>query len=189
MSAICSPSHDLISRLRNSPEQYQEIKAQFSQFDKDKSGAIDTKELRACLYSLNDDRTKAEVAKIMEEFGVQEGKERVMKYEGFKEFMIRQLGDSDTADEVGSFRSPPPLEFAVVRCSCCTASSWSAVACPLARTRGATRCSRSRKSPTWPRRRPRPAATPTTSPGSRLRLLAKSRFACCATGMRLRCRH
>ena len=111
MSAICSPSHDLISRLRNSPEQYQEIKAQFSQFDKDKSGAIDTKELRACLYSLNDDRTKAEVAKIMEEFGVQEGKERVMKYEGFKEFMIRQLGDSDTADEVRSFRSQPPFSL------------------------------------------------------------------------------
>src|SRR4051812_6148423 len=73
------------------PEQFAEIKTQFSQFDKDKSGAIDIKELRATLYSLGDERTGSEVKKIMEEFGVDDGKERVMKYEGFKEFMIRQL--------------------------------------------------------------------------------------------------
>jgi Ca2+-binding EF-hand superfamily protein len=92
--AVCSTS----SSCR--PEQFAEIKTQFSQFDKDKSGAIDIKELRATLYSLGDERTGSEVKKIMEEFGVDEGKERVMKYEGFKEFMIRQLGDSDTKEEV-----------------------------------------------------------------------------------------
>jgi len=81
-------------------DQYAEIKSQFNQYDKDKSGSIDAKELRACLYSLGEDRSKAEMQAIVDKFGSGEGKARVLPYEGFKEFMVQQLGDSDTKDEV-----------------------------------------------------------------------------------------
>jgi len=82
------------------PDQFAEIKTQFAQFDKDSSNSIDKKELRACLYSLGYERGGKEVDAIMTEFGAQEGKERVMHFDGFKEFMIRQLGDSETKEEL-----------------------------------------------------------------------------------------
>jgi hypothetical protein len=82
------------------PDQFAEIKQQFAQFDKDGSNSIDRRELRACLYSLGYERGGKEVEAIMQEFGAQEGKERVMHFEGFKEFMIRQLGDSETKEEL-----------------------------------------------------------------------------------------
>jgi len=82
------------------PEQYAEIKSNFTQYDKDKSGHIDGKELRACLYSLGYEKSKNEVKAIMEELGVAVGAGKELHYDGFKEFMIRQLGDNDTTEEI-----------------------------------------------------------------------------------------
>lgn len=37
---------------------------------------------------------------IMSEYGSKDAKEPGMKYDGFKEFMIKQLGDTDSPDEI-----------------------------------------------------------------------------------------
>jgi len=84
-------------------EQYNEIKNQFHQFDKDNSGSIDGKELRACLYSLGEDRSVTEIKQLLVKYGAEDpkhGGQRVMAYEGFKEFMISMLGDADTKEEI-----------------------------------------------------------------------------------------
>jgi Ca2+-binding EF-hand superfamily protein len=85
-----------------SMEQYNEIKQQFAQFDKDKSGLIDLKELKACLYSLGEDRTSQQIKDIMTKYGHDDAKHggRCMSYDGFKEFMIGMLGDADTKEEL-----------------------------------------------------------------------------------------
>jgi len=77
-------------------ETYDEIKQQFDQFDKDKNGYLDKREFRSCLYSLGEERGKKEVETITAKFG----KGEKIYYDGFKEFMIEQLGDTDTAEEV-----------------------------------------------------------------------------------------
>jgi len=79
-----------------SAEQFQEIEDTFKQFDVDNNRGIDRKELKACLYSLGEDRTNNEVAAILSKYG----KNSVMPFEGFREFMIALLGDSDTKDEI-----------------------------------------------------------------------------------------
>jgi len=79
------------------PEQFREIENNFKIFDKDGNGKIDRKELTACLYSLGEEKTSKEITAILTEFGdVNHG----ISYEGFKNFMIRILGDSDTKDEI-----------------------------------------------------------------------------------------
>jgi len=81
-------------------ETYEEIKQQFAQFDKNKSGDLDKREFRSCLYSLGEERGKKEIDSIMAKFGVKKGNEIKILYDGFKEFMIEQLGDTDTQEEV-----------------------------------------------------------------------------------------
>jgi len=79
-------------------EEYKEIEENFKVFDKDKSNNIDKKELRACLYSLGEEKTKTEIEAIMTKFG----KDGKMSYEQFKEFMIGVYGDSDTPDQINN---------------------------------------------------------------------------------------
>lgn len=73
-----------------SPEQYAEMEAMFKQYDKDKSGSINARELRTCLYSLGEERSKAEIAKYMAELG----RNGVLTFEPFRELMVRLLGDA-----------------------------------------------------------------------------------------------
>jgi len=77
-------------------EQFQEIETNFHKFDENKNGRIERKELKACLYSLGEEKSKGEVDDIIKKFG-QGGS---LPFEGFKEFMIGVLGDSDTKDEI-----------------------------------------------------------------------------------------
>lgn len=77
-------------------EQYDEIKQQFGEFDKDASGNLQRKEFRACLFSLGYEKTKKEIAAMIAEFG--DGTQ--VPYEGFKEFMIRELGDNESREEI-----------------------------------------------------------------------------------------
>jgi len=87
-------------RLRGvTPQQYAEIKQQFKQFDKNGNGFLDRNEFKACLYSLGDERPRSEVDKIMQKYVAPESKNGIA-YDGFQEFMISQLGDSDTLDEI-----------------------------------------------------------------------------------------
>jgi Ca2+-binding EF-hand superfamily protein len=82
-------------------EQLAEIEKQFVAFDKNNNKVLDAKEFKACLYSLGEERSKEEVAKILAEFG--DGK--ALPYEGFKKFMIKLFGDTNTKDEIlGGFK-------------------------------------------------------------------------------------
>lgn len=78
-------------------EQNAEIEAQFKQFDKDSSGSLMKNEFKSCLYSLGEDKTSKQVAEIMNTYGSEtEG----ISHEGFKAFMVEQLGDTDTSEEI-----------------------------------------------------------------------------------------
>jgi len=81
-------------------EQYAEIKQQFDQFDKDKSGFLDKREFRSCLYSVGEERGKKEIDAILAKMGNGDPNKVKISYEGFKEFMIEQLGDTDTEAEL-----------------------------------------------------------------------------------------
>jgi len=77
-------------------EQFKEIADAFAQFDVNKSGTIDRKELRACLYSLGEEKTAGEVDAIMKKFGGPTG----IPHDGFKEFMIGIIGVSSSKDDI-----------------------------------------------------------------------------------------
>jgi len=80
-----------------SSEQYNEISNQFKQFDKDSSGFLDRTEFKACLYSLGEEKGKTEVKDLIAKYGNKDGK---IGYDGFKEFMIVILGDTETPEEI-----------------------------------------------------------------------------------------
>jgi len=85
-----------------SSEQYNEISNQFKQFDKDGSGFLDKTEFKACLYSLGEEKSKGEVKDLITKYGNKDGK---IGYDGFKEFMIVILGDTETPEEItGGFK-------------------------------------------------------------------------------------
>jgi Ca2+-binding EF-hand superfamily protein len=81
-------------------EQYVEIKQQFDQFDKDKSGFLDKREFRSCLYSVGEERGKKEIDAILAKVGNGDPNKVKISYDGYKEFMIEQLGDTDTEAEL-----------------------------------------------------------------------------------------
>jgi len=76
----------------------EEIKQQFEQFDKSKNGVLEKNEFKACLYSLGHEKSNTEVVAIMKKFGATDAKGIV--FEGFKEFMIGELGDTDTKQDI-----------------------------------------------------------------------------------------
>eukprot|EP00730_Choanoeca_flexa_P018668 TRINITY_DN9089_c0_g1_i3.p1 TRINITY_DN9089_c0_g1~~TRINITY_DN9089_c0_g1_i3.p1 ORF type:complete len:1244 (+),score=477.40 TRINITY_DN9089_c0_g1_i3:22-3753(+) len=77
-----------------SPEQYAEMEAIFKTYDKDSSNNINEKELRSCLFSLGEERTKKEVASYMKQYG----SNGVLAFEPFRELMIMLLGDAGTVE-------------------------------------------------------------------------------------------
>jgi len=81
-------------------EQYLEMERQFAAFDKDGSKKLCAREFKACLYSMGEERGKKQIVEIMTRFGSGTGKDMCMTYDQYKEWMIIQLGDSDTLDEV-----------------------------------------------------------------------------------------
>jgi actinin alpha len=81
-------------------EQYVEIEEQFKQFDKSKNGLLEKNEFKACLYSLGHEKTGQEVVAVMAKYGAKDGKG--MQYDGFKEFMINELGDNDSKDDINA---------------------------------------------------------------------------------------
>jgi Ca2+-binding EF-hand superfamily protein len=101
------------------PEQYAEIEDTFRQFDKSNRGFLEAKELKATLYSLGEERGAKEIAGIVQQYGA-DGK---INYDGFREFMINLLGDTDSKDEIlesfklinrGDIITTERMEFAAV---------------------------------------------------------------------------
>lgn len=85
------------AKLRGiTPEEYKEIEENFTQFDKGGKGHFVTRELKACLYSLGFETGAVRIQEIMNTHGA-DGK---IDYNGFKEFMIQLIGDTDTKDEI-----------------------------------------------------------------------------------------
>lgn len=74
------------------------IEENFKTFDKNKSNDIEKRELKACLYSLGEEKTKSEIEAIMAKFG----KNGKLSLEQFKEFMIGVYGDNDHPDQINN---------------------------------------------------------------------------------------
>jgi Ca2+-binding EF-hand superfamily protein len=86
-----------LARLRGlTPEDVKEIDDNFRQFDKNNNNYLETRELKTCLFSLGEERSKANIEELVNKFG--DGKK--LMYEQFFELMVQVLGDSDTLDEV-----------------------------------------------------------------------------------------
>lgn len=86
-----------------SDEQRKEIDENFAYFDKDNSGCLHVKELRACLQSLGEESRPQDIARILDRFDTD--KSRTIKHDEFVEFMKGNLGDSGTEEEtLHSFR-------------------------------------------------------------------------------------
>jgi len=78
------------------PEQLKEIESNFKQFDTQSTGSLDRKTFKACLYSLGEERTNAEIDELMKTFG--DGSK--VPYEGYKKFMVNVLGVSDSKTDI-----------------------------------------------------------------------------------------
>jgi len=77
-------------------EQLAEIEQNFQQFDRENTGSLDAKKLKAVLYSLGEEKPQSEIDSIMKNYG--QGTH--INYEGFKDFMIHLYGDADTKEEI-----------------------------------------------------------------------------------------
>ena len=79
------------------PEQFAEMQKLFSDFDHDHSGVIDVKELRACLFSLGEERSRKEVADYVSTHGSANG----LAFDGFHELMSTLIGDAQGWQNTG----------------------------------------------------------------------------------------
>eukprot|EP00055_Hartaetosiga_balthica_P008816 m.33924 g.33924 ORF g.33924 m.33924 type:complete len:1745 (+) comp6485_c0_seq2:13-5247(+) len=81
-------------------EHMQEIENFFKQFDQDNSGVIEKRELKACLFSLGEELTSAQVDGYIKQFGTG----GVLSLQQFKELMINLIGVIHTREHIiGSF--------------------------------------------------------------------------------------
>jgi Ca2+-binding EF-hand superfamily protein len=79
-------------------EQLQEIDQNFKYFDKDKSGLIDKRELRACLQSLGEDATPKDVQAVLDVYD--SNKDGKITFDEFSNFMKVKLGDKNSKEEI-----------------------------------------------------------------------------------------
>jgi len=79
-------------------EQLQEIKDNFAYFDRNKSGFLDRRELRSCLQSLGEDATPQQVDSVLKEYDLD--RDNQIGFSEFQKFMFKQLGDTNTIDEI-----------------------------------------------------------------------------------------
>eukprot|EP00055_Hartaetosiga_balthica_P011900 m.55751 g.55751 ORF g.55751 m.55751 type:complete len:1252 (-) comp7769_c0_seq1:791-4546(-) len=77
-----------------SPEQYEEMEEIFKMFDKDGSKTINEKELRSCLFSLGEERTKSEIQDYMKKYAGSGS----LSFEPFRDLMVTLLGDTGTRE-------------------------------------------------------------------------------------------
>jgi len=85
-------------------DQMNDFNESFKHFDKDRSGALDKLEFRACLKTLGQDPNDDAFNKLFSELAAQGGGERITK-EAFIKYMISLLEDTDDAHQIKqSFR-------------------------------------------------------------------------------------
>lgn len=84
-----------------SPDELKEFRDCFDHFDKDKNGSLERLELDACLKSLGEDLNEGQLTRVLEEYG----KEGIIPFDQFVEYMIKTRKGSDTPDSIkASFR-------------------------------------------------------------------------------------
>ncbi len=76
-----------------------EIEDNFKQFDAGAKGFLDKRELKACLYSLGEEKTRAEIESIAKDHSAG-GEGETVPFEGFKAYMVGVLGVSDTKEDI-----------------------------------------------------------------------------------------
>jgi len=81
------------------PEQLVEIKQQFTVFDKSGDGKLDRLEVKSALYSLGDERGVKEVKAMMAKYPPLDDPNH-LNQDGFVAFMVSNLGDTDTKEEI-----------------------------------------------------------------------------------------
>jgi len=79
-------------------EQVREVNANFDYFDKDKTGVLERRELRACLQSLGEEATPVGIQQVLDTYDT--SKKGVLSKAAFTEFMYKKLGDSNTKNEI-----------------------------------------------------------------------------------------
>jgi len=79
-----------------SPEDFKEIEENFKKFDKDNSNSIDKKELRACLYSLGEEKTKSQIEALINEYG----KDGRIQHNRFVDLMVTFYGNDDSKQQI-----------------------------------------------------------------------------------------
>lgn len=95
-----------------SGEQLKEIEDNFRHFDKDSSGFLEKREFRACLQSLGQDASPADVKAALAQYDKDlNGK---ISFSEFIDFMIKRLGDTDSKEEIlDAFNVINQKEYAV----------------------------------------------------------------------------
>lgn len=79
-----------------SPDQYAEMETLFKEADADSSNSISAKELRSCLFSLGEERSKSEIDNYMKTYG----KGKALSFEQFRSLMTVLIGDIGTKDSL-----------------------------------------------------------------------------------------
>ncbi|XP_051529549.1 alpha-actinin-2-like [Myxocyprinus asiaticus] len=86
-----------------SQQQLNSFRSSFTHFDRKKKGGMETDDFRACLISMGYDLGEAEFARIMSL--VDPNGSGTVSFQSFVDFMTRETGDTDTAEQVvASFR-------------------------------------------------------------------------------------
>jgi Ca2+-binding EF-hand superfamily protein len=94
----------LVQEIENSKrsglteEQIREVNDNFNYFDKDKSGFLEKRELRACLQSLGEESNPTHVQELITQH--QENGNGKISKAGFTQMMLKRLGDSNTKEEI-----------------------------------------------------------------------------------------
>jgi len=87
-----------------SPDELNEFKECFDHFDKNKRGTLDRLELKACLASLGQDPTDAEIERLLNEHGDEQnsddGPRRVLSFEAFVDYMKSKHSQSDSPAQI-----------------------------------------------------------------------------------------
>lgn len=74
-----------------------EIDENFTKYDTNKSGSIDRKELKACLFALNEEKTSSELDKLMVTYGNDKGQ---ITRDKFTSLMVSLYGDTGSKDQI-----------------------------------------------------------------------------------------
>jgi len=105
-SFLARKSEMLVQEIENSKlrgltaQDLKEINDNFSQFDENKDKFLSRKELKACLYSLGEEKTNSEIDAILKQYGEERKGEKGMTEHQFQEMMITLFAVSSKKEDI-----------------------------------------------------------------------------------------